>query len=306
MRIILIIILSVFVFSCTSKTIDKPVDKKNVVRNSATILKDYLHNTNVLVVAHRGDWRNACENSILAIENAIEMGVDIIEIDLKKTADNELILMHDYTLNRTTTGKGFVKDHTLEEIKNLYLKDGAGHKTLFKVPTLREALLFAKGKVLINLDQSFEYFNAVLPILKETNTIDQIIIKGYNLPLIKVKEKLGTYYDSIQYMPIIKLGIKGYKDLFKEIEEYPFEGVEFTFVSDTISEVNKLHEFDKKGTRVWVNSLWAEHNSGHHDDRALKDPDNSYGWLISKGINIIQTDRPQLLLEYLRNKNLHD
>lgn len=306
MKTILIIILSIFVFSCTSKTINKPVDNKNVVRNSATILKDYLHNTNVLVVAHRGDWRNACENSILAVENAIEMGVDIIEIDLKKTSDNEIILMHDHTLDRTTTGKGYVKDYTLEEIKKLYLKDGAGHKTLFKVPTLKEALLVAKDKVLLNLDQSFEYFEYVLPILKETNTMNQIIIKGYNKPLEKVKEKLGLYIDSLQYMPIIKLGQKGYKELFNEVLKYPFEGVEFTFASDTISEVSRFHEFKNKGTRVWVNSLWAEHNSGHHDDRALKDPENSYGWLVSKGINIIQTDRPQLLLQYLRSKNLHN
>lgn len=48
-----------------------------------------------LVVAHRGDWRNACENSLEAIENAIRMGVDIVEVDLQRTKDGALILMHD-------------------------------------------------------------------------------------------------------------------------------------------------------------------------------------------------------------------
>ena len=290
------------------KTTNSIEDEKEYFyqKESDKLLIEFTQTFNPLVIAHRGDWRNACENSILAIENAIEMGVDIIEIDLKKTSDNELILMHDHTLDRTSTGKGYVKDHTLEEIKKLYLKDGAGHKTLFKVPTLREALWAAKGKVLINLDQSFEYFKEVLPILKETNTMDQVIIKGYNKPLVMVREKLGIYIDSIQYMPIIKLGEKGYKALFNEVLEYPFEGVEFTFTSDTIPEVARLHEFKKKGTRVWVNSLWPEHNAGHHDDRALKEPDSAYGWLISKGVNMIQTDRPQLLLDYLREKGLHD
>lgn len=309
--IILVLLISILTFSCNNGKKDRETlglrkEKLDKTRDAASLLDEYLNNTNVMVVAHRADWRNACENSILAIENAIEMGVDMIEIDLKKTSDNELILMHDHTLDRTTTGKGLVKDYTLEEIKKLYLKDGAGHKTLFKIPTLREALLVSKGKVLINLDQSFKYFDYVLPILKETNTMDQIIIKGYNKPIHKVKETLGVYLDSVQYMPIIKLGKKGYKELFNEALEYPFEGVEFTFASDTIPEVAKLHEFEKNGTRVWVNSLWAEHNAGHHDDRALKDPDGAYGWLIDKGVNIIQTDRPQLLLEYLRDKNLHD
>ena len=58
----------------------------------------------VLVAAHRGDWRNACENSREAIENAVQMGVDIVEVDLARTKDGHLILLHDNTLDRTTTG----------------------------------------------------------------------------------------------------------------------------------------------------------------------------------------------------------
>ena len=260
-----------------------------------------------VVIAHRGDWRNACENSLLAITNAIDMGVDIVEIDLKKTADNQLVLMHDHTLDRTTTGKGYVNDKTLIEIKALYLKDGAGHKTEFKVPTLKEALLEAKGKVLVNLDQSYEYFEEVLPVLKETGTMNLVIMKGYNVPIDEVKGKLGVYYDSIQYMPIIKLGAKNNKERVKEVKENLPEGVEFTFTSDTIPTVNEFFELQKKGTRVWVNALWSNHNAGHHDDRAyLEDPDLAYGWLISKGVNMIQSDRPELLLEYLRSKGIHD
>lgn len=71
----------------------------------------------VLVAAHRGDWRYAPENSMAAIENAIKMGVDIVEIDIQKTKDGKLILMHDGTLDRTTTGKGKIADWTLDSIK---------------------------------------------------------------------------------------------------------------------------------------------------------------------------------------------
>lgn len=60
----------------------------------------------VLVVSHRGDWRNACENSVEAVRNASRMGVDIVEIDLGRTKDGELIVMHDDKVDRTTTGKG--------------------------------------------------------------------------------------------------------------------------------------------------------------------------------------------------------
>ena len=60
----------------------------------------------ILVVSHRADWRNAPENSLQAIQNCIDMGVDMVEIDLKRTKDGHLILMHDKTIDRTTTGKG--------------------------------------------------------------------------------------------------------------------------------------------------------------------------------------------------------
>ena len=82
----------------------------------------------VLVVSHRADWRNAPENSLQAIQNCIEMGVDMVEIDLNKTKDGHLIVMHDRTLNRTTNGKGLASDYTLEEIKKMFLKNGAGCK----------------------------------------------------------------------------------------------------------------------------------------------------------------------------------
>ncbi|NOU58709.1 glycerophosphodiester phosphodiesterase family protein [Marinifilum caeruleilacunae] len=303
-KILLVLSLAISCFACCTEC--KKNDDKVKNKDTSVLLDEYVNGSNVLVIAHRGDWRNACENSILAIENAIKMGVDIVEIDLKRTSDKQLILMHDHTLDRTTTGSGKVKDHTLKEIQELFLKDGAGHRTEFKIPTLKEALLSTKGKILVNLDQSYKYFEEVLPILKETGTMNQVIMKGYNVPIEEVKSKLGVFYDSIQYMPIIKLGAKGYKERVLEVKKNHFEAVEFTFTSDTIPTVHEFFDFQEKGTRVWVNSLWSHHNSGHHDDRAYtENPDVAYGWLVSKGINMIQTDRPQLLLEYLRSKGLH-
>lgn len=81
--------------------------------------------SSVIVVAHRGDWRNFPENSLEAIDNAVRMGVDIVELDVKKTKDGELILMHDRALDRTTTGKGLVSEATLDYIRGLKLKTAA-------------------------------------------------------------------------------------------------------------------------------------------------------------------------------------
>ena len=144
----------------------------------------------VIVVAHRGDWRNFPENSLEAIDNAIKMGVDIVELDVKKTKDGELILMHDRTLNRTTTGKGLVSDNTLDDIRKLNLRNGCNIRTIHKVPTLEEALLHAKGKIMINLDQADLYFDQIYELMQKTGTTRQIIMKGRK-PATEVKKHFG-------------------------------------------------------------------------------------------------------------------
>ena len=66
--------------------------------------------SSVIVVAHRADWRNYPENSLEAIQSAIDMGVDMLEIDVQRTKDGVLMLMHDHNLDRTTTGTGNIAD----------------------------------------------------------------------------------------------------------------------------------------------------------------------------------------------------
>ena len=98
----------------------------------------------VLVASHRADWRGWPENSIPAIESAIAMGVDIVELDLQCTADSQLIVMHDSKINRTTTGKGLVAEMTLDSIRTFRLKNGVNIRTRHEIPTLREVLLLCK------------------------------------------------------------------------------------------------------------------------------------------------------------------
>ncbi len=288
-----------------------PVTESPSVQNRIEFLKENFNNSlskQVIVVAHRGDWRNAPENSLQAIKNCIEMGVDMVEIDVRKTKDNQLVIIHDKTLERTTTGKGLVSEWTLDSLKTLYLKNGVGHPSKHKIPTLREALLTAKGKILVNLDKGYNYFDEVYNILIETETINQVVIKGFDKTIEQVKSDFGTKLDSIIFMPVINLDkqtnasqiIENYQ---KRVKPLAFEIV---FSQDTSKVLSSFSEMKHKGSRIWVNSLWGSLNANHDDDMAIKNLDSIYGWYINKGINIIQTDRPALLLKYLRSKELHD
>ena len=130
-------------------------------KDRAEKLRDNLfHNPKyVTIVAHRGDWRNHPENSIPAFQSCIEMGIDMIEIDIQRTKDGELVLMHDRTVDRCTNGKGKIADMTYDEIQKLRLRPQHNASiTRNHIPTLEEVLNLCKGKILINIDKGYDYF----------------------------------------------------------------------------------------------------------------------------------------------------
>ena len=157
----------------------------------------------MVVASHRGDWRNYPENSLPAIESVIRMGVDMMELDLKKTKDGVLVLMHDGTLDRTTTGHGKVSDYTYEELLKFNLKRGHGIDIPgLKIPTLRQALEVCKDRITVNVDQGYEYYDEVLAIAEELGVTDQILIKG-GYPWPEVQKKLGQHKHNLMYMPVV-------------------------------------------------------------------------------------------------------
>ena len=261
----------------------------------------------VIVAAHRGDWRNFPENSLEAIDNAIKIGVDIVELDVQRTKDGQLILMHDPTLDRTTTGKGKIADVPLDSIRKLKLRNGCAIRTIHSVPTLEEALMHAKGKIMLNLDKADRYFEQVYALMKKTGTTKQIIMKG-SKSADEVRTKFGDYLGDVIYMPIVNLdrpnAEQQIETFLKEMKPVAFE---LLYAKDSNPLPVKLKSLLNGRALIWYNTLWDTMAGGHDDDMSLKNPDEGYGYLInSLGTRIIQTDRPQYLLDYLRNKGLHD
>jgi len=110
----------------------------------------------VLLIAHRGDSAHRPENTLSSFLRALEVGADSVELDVQLTRDGRLVVIHDATLDRTTTGQGPVASHSLEEIRAL----SAGYPALYsdryadeKIPTLDEAfeLLRGRARVLIEI-----------------------------------------------------------------------------------------------------------------------------------------------------------
>jgi glycerophosphoryl diester phosphodiesterase len=113
----------------------------------------------MLRISHRGARAYAPENTLTSFKKALEIGVDAVELDVRKTKDNQLVVIHDADVKRTTNGEGLVSELTLKEIKGFSAEGGE------KIPTLQEALDFLDKKVKVFIE------------LKEAGVEEQVLSK---------------------------------------------------------------------------------------------------------------------------------
>ena len=279
----------------------------------------------VLVACHRGDWRNYPENSIPAIESVIAMGADIVELDVKMTKDSVIVLSHDRNVRRCTNwkgeGDGGVDKLTLAEIKELKLKRAHGIATdSLRMPTLEEAFLVCKDRILINIDQGFQYYDLIMPIAEKVGITRQLLIKGGDA-VDFVNAKMNRYPEKMMYMPIVlpqRDSCRALKSFIEAGRAHPADkpiAYELCYGVDC-SPADYQEAVDlvrAAGSRVWINTLWPSLcGRGYDDDAAYEawkktgSPASVYGEILKTGVSMIQTDRPELLLDYLRGIGRHD
>ena len=233
----------------------------------------------VVVVAHRGDWRNHPENSIPAFQSCIDRGIDMIEIDVQRTKDGQLVLMHDKTVDRI-----------LISIPGL------------KMPTLRQALEVCKDRIVVNVDQGYDYYDQVLAITEELGMTDQVLIKS-GRTVQEVRQKLAQHPRNMMYMPVISVSELPKMTLFRDYitAQPPQLAYEVCFGQLNADVREVARQVLASGSKLWVNTIWGSLCGNYDDDRAYENdnPDAIYGPILDLGTSIIQTDRPEFLIRYL-------
>jgi len=160
------------------------------------------------VFAHRGARRVAPENTLPAFDAALQMGADGIELDVHLTADGQLVVIHDFSVDKTTDGCGQVAQMAAADLRRL---DAGGHfGAAFaetRIPTLEEVLDLVGDRCLLNIEiksmdpyarDASEY---VAAIIRQRNLYDQVIVSSFNpITLIKMRHldlaiALGVLYD---------------------------------------------------------------------------------------------------------------
>jgi glycerophosphoryl diester phosphodiesterase len=146
-----------------------------------TLLK-YTGDALPLVSAHRGGAAKGWpENCIATFEHTLQYTYAMIEVDPRYTKDGAIVLHHDATLERTTNGKGRLADFTLAELRTLRLRDSAGHLTEYSIPTLDEALQWARGRAILVLDQKSVPVEARVRKIEEHHAEAYVMLIVYSL-----------------------------------------------------------------------------------------------------------------------------
>ena len=136
-----------------------------------------------LISAHRGGPAPAYpENAIATFERALRYTPALIECDVRMTQDSVLVLMHDETLNRTTTGEGPVADQPLAALRTLLLVDSFGVITPFRIPTLDEVLAWSRGRAVLTLDVKRGVPpDAVVRAVRRMKAENRVVLIAYTL-----------------------------------------------------------------------------------------------------------------------------
>ena len=254
------------------------------------LLKD-SNSKYVMVAAHRAGHNGFPENSLAAWQHAIEIGVDIIETDVKVTKDGVVVLMHDGKINRTTNGTGNPEDYTLAELKKFRLKMPDGTLTGETIPTFEEALTLAKGKVLVDIDIKTSHLKPVVDVVRKTQTGSQVFY-------------FDNDYDALRQVvslePASMLMPRAYSCQMADsaLKIFPARVIHID-ESFYTSELTSL--IRGKNARIWINAL------GDPDDLIRAgNTAKAVGELLKNGANILQTDEPELLIPYLKSVGMRE
>ncbi len=145
-----------------------------------------------LLGAHRGNSDEFPENTLRAFQSAIELGVDMIECDIHLTADQQLAVIHDHLLERTSDGRGLVRDQTLAELKTL--DAGSWKDARFRgerIPELSEVLQLARGNVGVavevkNLPLHYEGIERrLVDLLQREGMVEQVIVIAFDHRILR-------------------------------------------------------------------------------------------------------------------------
>jgi glycerophosphoryl diester phosphodiesterase len=226
----------------------------------------------VKILAHRGGAGLEPENTIRAFKRALDLGVDLIEFDVRLTKDKKLVVIHDEKVDRTTNGRGYVRDLTLDEIRKLNIAENE------KIPTLEEVINLLKTEkpiIVIEIKEP-ETTEKILKAIKNKRLENKVLIVSFWPDVLKKIKEIA---------PKIKTGIligKGPVDAVSMVKDLKADFFCPRFDLIDKKTVENCHQNNIK-INVWT----------------VNKPEDIEK-MIKSGVDIISSDYPNLVLEKLK------
>jgi glycerophosphoryl diester phosphodiesterase len=241
-----------------------------------------------LLSAHRGGAAKGFpENCIATFQRTLHHCWSMLEIDLRYTKDHVLVLNHDPTLERTTSGTGRVADYTLAELKQLRLKDREGNLTPHRMPTLDEAMEWARGKTILVLDKKEVPVPDVVRKIEEHHAEAYAMLMAYNFEEVAACHALNK-----NIMMEIMVGSRERLEAFDKTG-VPWRNV-IAFVGHTPpQEAGLCEQIHAKGARCMAGTsrnIDLRFLRGQAPSMESLEPD--YRALLKTGVDVIETDIP--------------
>lgn len=274
------------IFILLSACDDKSPEPIEIVETASLDVKSFVDTLDyVAIAAHRGYHNDVPENSLQSIEAAVTLGIEFVELDVRSTKDGVLILMHDGTIDRTTSGSGGVANMTYANLDGIVLLTNTGHITSFSIPTLEQALNTAKGKIFVELDVKDADYQEVNRIIQKTQTGSQVLVLSDNTIFNSLPENFDFLLNSI-------CEDQGDVDFFLNDNHT----LALNLTKSVFTKVN-TSSIERSGKASWRGIL------GGTDEKLLE---GSYGLLdgvLTIKPSIIHTAYPEIVLEYLKENN---
>lgn len=262
---------------------------------------------NIIVIAHRGvAGGNIPCNTMAAYEIALKQGADMIEVDVSCSADGKLFLFHPMMELSHLNKPLLLSTLPYSLIKKLHYVNYDRAQTQFGIADFDDFLEQFKGRCFINIDKFWSNPEKIYEAIKRHNMADQMLVKSKlgknNGSVLDMMENMAP---EIAFMPIVNGTFPQHGEIMKRNINYV--GVECCFKEDSAEVASE--EFIEKMRRdnilLWANSIVFSHKvqlaGGHSDDTALtKSEDEGWGWLTDRGFDMIQTDWPGMLIDYLK------
>jgi glycerophosphoryl diester phosphodiesterase len=265
-----------------------------LVPQSAQELQELFRHTEgalPFVSAHRGGPEKGYpENCIETFEHTLQHTFATLEVDPRYTKDGKIVLHHDPSVERTTNGKGKVADLALAELKQLKLKDTEGNETTFSIPTLDEALEWARGRTILVLDQKD------VPVAARVKKIEEHKAEGFALMIVNsFKDAQECHKANPNVFMEVMIPNR------EKVAEFDALGIPWrnvvAFVGHVPPEDPALYEaIHAKGANCMIGTsrnLDKQMISGQVKD--IKELEPGYRAFLKRGADLIETDIPVAL-----------